>query len=91
MMTSFVTNVWTKFDSNFLSHEGTKVQNPLRLCHVHCIIANIQVYTCMYTEILICICGQSVRASIRKYLAKTKALRSSSSLLPTLRGILGTA
>ena len=63
-------------------NEGTKVQNPRRLCHVHC---NIHVYyTWQYAYADKCV---SVRGSIRKF-GKDK---SSSSLLPTLRGISGTA
>ena len=64
-----------------ISNEGTKVQNPRRLCHVHC---NIHVYTWQYAYGDKCV---SVRGSIRKF-GKDK---SSSSLLPKLRDISGTA
>ena len=78
------------------------MQNPRRLCHVHCIYiailidsrreeARYNIHVHVYTAIL-CIRGQivSVRGSIRKF-GKDKSSESSSSLLPSLRGMSGTA
>ena len=67
-------------------NEGTKVQNPRRLCHVH-------VYTLykpiahgnMHTRT-----NRECTGKYTEIWKKTKAL-SSSSLLPTLRGLSGTA
>ena len=73
-------------------NEGTKVQNPRCLCYVHRIIASIHIEIYIHGNI-----NMHTRTNARVYgevygnLAKTKALRSSSSLLPTLRGISGTA
>ena len=60
------------YNTSTCTNEGTKVQNPRRLCHVHRIIASIHVEiynTVLYTAILICIRGQ-MRECTGKYIRK---------------------
>ena len=80
-----------KCKNHYPDNEGTKVQNPRHLCHVHCIVnIHVHIYTRQYYAYADkCVSVRELR--VYGNLAKTKALRSSSSLLPTLRGISGTA